>query len=131
MKRPGNIEIKSPSIPIILIGSKQRFEFIALLDSGADLSIIPKDVAELLGLNLSGKQEEARGIGGKVPAIQTNINMEIGKPHERYIFSIPFKVILNGEDEEIPIILGRSGFFDKFIITFNQKEEKVVLKKTN
>ncbi len=124
VKRPNNTELKSPSIPLTIWGTGQRFEFVALLDSGADVSVIPKDVAELLGLNLSGKQEEARGIGGKVPAVQTTINIELGRPHEKYNFNIPVKVILKDGEEEIPILLGRTGFFDKFIITFNQKDEK-------
>ena len=59
VKRPNNVEIKSPSIPIIISGSGQKFEFIALLDSGADISVIPRDVAELIGLPLTGKKEEA------------------------------------------------------------------------
>ena len=28
----------------------------------------------------------------------------------------------------IPVILGRAGFFDKFVVTFNQSEERVTLK---
>lgn len=128
VKRPDDVEIKSPSIPINISGTGSKYQFIALIDSGADISVIPKEVAELLGLDLNKEKEEARGIGGKVPAIQTNINIEIGKPHEMYNFNIPVKVILSEIDEEIPILLGRIGFFDKFIITFNQKEERVILK---
>ena len=128
VKRFNNTEIKSPSIPVILSGSGSKYQFIALLDSGADVSVIPKEVAELLDLDLSGNKEEARGIGGKVPAIQSKINIELGKPHEMYNYNIPVKVILNEIDEEIPIILGRAGFFDKFLITFNQKDEKITLK---
>lgn len=128
VKRPNDIELKSPSIPVYLSGSTGKYQFMALLDSGADISVVPKEVAELLGLDLSGEREEARGIGGKVPAIQTNMNVEIGKPHEMYSYNIPVKVILDGKDEEIPVLLGRAGFFDKFVITFNQKEEKVILK---
>ncbi len=131
VKRPNNIEVKSPSIPVTLWGAGQRFEFIALLDSGADVSAIPKDVAELLGLDLTGKKEEAAGIGGKVAAVQTNMNLELGKSHEIYQFKIPVKVILRDEGEKIPILLGRAGFFDKFVITFNQKEEKIILKKNS
>lgn len=132
VKRPNNVEIKSPSIPVSLWGVGQRFEFIALLDSGADVSVIPKDVAELLGLDLSGKREEARGIGGKVQTVQTRINLELGKPHEKYTFnSMPIKVILEDGNMEIPILLGRLGFFDRFTITFNQKEEKIILKKND
>ena len=129
VKRPNNTEIKSPSIPLTLWGRGQRFEFIALLDSGADISVVPKEVAELLGLNLNGKTEEARGIGGKVPSVQTDINIELGKPHEKYSFSIPVKIILKDDEEEFPILLGRAGFFDKFVIIFDQKEEKIILKR--
>ncbi|MEK6843936.1 MAG: aspartyl protease family protein [Nanoarchaeota archaeon] len=129
VKRPNNIEVKSPSIPITLWDAGQRFEFIALLDSGADISVVPQDVAELLGLDLNKPKEEARGIGGKVPAIQTNMNIELKRSHEAYNFRIPVKVILKDEIEEMPILLGRAGFFDKFIVTFNQKEEKITLKR--
>mgnify|MGYP001592534256 FL=1 len=122
MKRPKDTEIKSPSIPVILSGKGNKYQFIALLDSGADLSVIPREVAELLGLDLNKKEEEARGIGGIVPAIQTNMNIELGKPHEMYSFNIPVKVILSDVDEEIPVLLGRAGFFDKFVISFDQKE---------
>jgi predicted aspartyl protease len=130
VKRAKNIEIKTPSIPVSLSGKGGRYGFIALLDSGADISVISQEVAELLGLDLSGEREEATGIGGKVPAVQTSVNIEIGKPHEIYNFSIPVKVILDrGVVEDLPILLGRVGFFDKFVITFNQREEKVIIKK--
>jgi hypothetical protein len=79
-------------------------------------------------LDLTGEKEETRGIGGKVPAVQSKLTIELGKPHEGYTYDLPVKVILDGADEEIPILLGRAGFFDKFIITFNQKEERVILK---
>jgi len=128
VKRQNNTEIKSPSIPITISGSGGRYQFIALLDSGADISVIPKDVAELLNLNIDGKKEEAKGIGGKVPAVQTTLNLEVGKPHEIYQFNIPVKVILTDSGEELPILLGRAGFFDKFVITFDQRNEKVILK---
>ena len=108
-----------------------RILYIALIDSGADISVIPKDVAEALGLDMTGKKEEARGTGGKVPAIQTKVIIELGRPHEQYALEIPVKIIMQDGDEEIPILLGRAGFFDKFIITFNQKEERVILKKYN
>src|SRR3989338_10459717 len=111
VKRFNNVDIKSPSIPVVLSGVGSKYQFIALLDSGADISVIPKEVAELLGLDLSGKKEEARGIGGKVPAIQTKMNIELGKPHEIHIHNIPVKVILDGKDEEISILLGSAAFF--------------------
>jgi hypothetical protein len=38
----------------------------ALIDSGADLSVIPKALAEFLDLDLSGKEETSFGIGGEI-----------------------------------------------------------------
>lgn len=117
---------KTPSIPITSSGKGGKYEFISLLDSGADISAIPKQMAELLNLDISGPKEEAFGIGGSVPAVQTTLHIELGKQHEKYLFDIPVKVILT-EDNFSPLI-GRAVFFDKFTITFKQNEEKVMLK---
>ncbi|MEI6731275.1 MAG: hypothetical protein WCK90_01200 [archaeon] len=130
VKRPNGIEIKSPMVPITLSGKGAKYEFIALLDSGADISVIPLDVAELLNADLSGKKEEVTGIGGFAEAIQTTLNLEISRPHEPYSFTIPVKVLLTKTNtEDVPILLGRAGFFDKFEITFDQKNERIHLKK--
>ncbi len=124
--RPDGTEVKTPSIPILLKG-KESFQTIALLDSGADISAIPQGVAELLGLDLSGKKSPAFGIGGKVNAIDTQMQILVAKGHEQYAFTIPVKVILDAYD--FPMLLGRAGFFDKFIISFDQKQERVSLKR--
>lgn len=126
VKRPDNTEVKTPSIPILLEG-KEKFETIALLDSGADISAIPLAVAEILGLDLSNEKTPAYGIGGKVDSIETRVKVIIEKGHEHYTFQIPIKVILG--DYDFPIILGRAGFFDNFIISFDQNQEKVSLKR--
>lgn len=42
IKRPDGNLVKTPSIPVTLIGkSSTKIEFMALIDSGADLSVIP------------------------------------------------------------------------------------------
>lgn len=126
IKRPDGTEVKTPSIPVSLNGT-DKFDAIALVDSGADISAIPKDIAELLGLDLEGKKESAFGIGGKVDAVETKMGIKVQKGHEIYNFLIPVKVILG--DYDFPILLGRAGFFDKFVICFNQSRSRVSLKK--
>ena len=126
VKRPDGTEVKTPSIPVLL-NEKEKFETIALLDSGADISAIPKDIAEILGLDLAGKKSPAFGIGGRAEAIDTTMGITISKGHETYSFRIPVKVILGKYD--FPVLLGRAGFFDKFIISFNQSQEKISLKR--
>lgn len=77
-------------------------------------------------MDLSGEREKAFGIGGEVPAIETSMNIELGKGHENYSFRIPVKVIL--DDSDFPPLIGRAIFFDKFDIIFKQHEKRVILK---
>ncbi|MBU1198684.1 MAG: retropepsin-like domain-containing protein [Nanoarchaeota archaeon] len=126
VERPDKTLVKTPSIPILLKG-KEVFETIGLMDSGADISAMSKDVAELLGLDLRGKKEPAFGIGGKVDSVETKVRITIEKGHEQYTFLIPVKVILGQYD--FPVLLGRAGFFEKFIICFDEEKEKISLKR--
>lgn len=126
VKRPDGTIVKTPSIPITLIG-KQTFDTIGLLGSGADSSAVPKSIAELLGLDIEGEVTFAYGIGGKVKSVESIVKLLVQKGHERYSFSIPIKIIL--DDYDFPILLGRAGFFDKFVITFDQENERVLLKR--
>ncbi|MBI2124304.1 hypothetical protein HYT92_00785 [Candidatus Pacearchaeota archaeon] len=126
IRRPNGALIKSPSIPITLIG-KENFDTVALVDSGADISAMPKDMAEVLGLKLDGEIEYAYGIGGKTKCVETKITILIEQKHERYMLNIPIKVIL--DEYSFPILLGRAGFFDEFIVSFDQLKERISLKK--
>jgi hypothetical protein len=129
VKRPDKTEVKTPSIPITLNGKNIKFDAIALIDSGADVSAISQEMAEILGLDLNKEKDFAFGIGGRVESIESKIDFVIEKGHEHYSLSIPVKVILGKYD--FPILLGREGFFDEFVISFNQKHQKVLLKKVD
>ena len=121
-------KIKTPCIPITLRGNNGTpIDVIALLDSGADISAIPQGLAEFLNLDLNGEKDKAEGVGGEVDVINTKLNVQLKKGHEDYNFNIPVQVIL-GKDK-IPPLLGRNSFFDKFIISFDNKKEKVTLKR--
>jgi len=126
ISRPNGTSIKTPSILVILRGG-ESFDALALLDSGADISAIPRDIAEALQLDLTGNKSSAFGVGGTVDSVETKMEVHVGKGHERYCFNIPVKVILDPYD--LPILLGRSGFFDKFVVSFDQSREKVSLKR--
>jgi len=54
--------IRTPTIPVLLRGdSGMSIKVYALIDSGADVSIIPKQLAKLLNLDLSGKTDISYG----------------------------------------------------------------------
>jgi predicted aspartyl protease len=127
--RPDGEIVKTPSIPITLHGKVFSYDHMALLDSGADVSAMTKEIADLLGLNLSKKTEKTRGIGGEVETIETKVKITISQGHETYTFEIPVNVVLG--DEELPLLLGRAGFFENFVITFDENNQRVQLKKSN
>ncbi|HTY43692.1 MAG TPA: hypothetical protein VMC80_00410 [Patescibacteria group bacterium] len=118
--------IYRPLIPLTLIGLNERLDIIAILDSGSDMSVIPKDVAEILGVRLLLDTELSGITKDKVKAKQGNISISFGKGRENYNLQIP---ILIPEKEDIPLVVGRIGFFDKFDITFSEKERKIIFKR--
>lgn len=124
--RPISEETKTPLLPIIISGT-QSIDTLAIPDSGADITAIPLSLAESIGLDLSANKDKCVGIGGWVNSIPSTMNIKIGNEHENYSFMIPVKVILDKYD--FPILLGRLGFFDKFIISFDEKKQKVKLKR--
>ena len=118
--------ISRPMVPIILEGESKIAVF-AMLDSGSDLTIIPEELAEILSINFSGENEVFGISRESVKAKEGRINVRFGKGKEFYNFSIPILVPLDKQD--IPIIIGRIGFFNQFKVTFIESEKKVEFKK--
>ena len=57
-------QILKPIIPVSIIGPKRGLNVFMLLDSGADLSLIPYAVGETIGLELDiENRSEVQGIG--------------------------------------------------------------------
>jgi hypothetical protein len=127
IERPEMPDIKSPSIPIRIIAESggTSFDTLALIDSGADLSVVTKDIAEVLNLNLNVPETTSIGIGGKVRSKETTMNIKVGHDSETYTFRIPVMVVLGHID--FSVLLGRKGFFDKFKVEFNQSKLRVTL----
>jgi len=129
MNRPkGGGSAKTPMLPITLIGDNS-FDSFGLIDSGADYSVIPEGIAQLLGLKYDGEKHPTFGIGGSVHCIDSKMQIQIEMDRRKYTIIIPVKVILGKKGDDMPILIGRAVFFDKFEITFMQKQMKFRLKK--
>jgi len=131
MERPQPLGPKScPMIPIRFTGSAGAFDTAALLDSGADFTVIFEDHAQILGIDLSKLEEtDVNGIGGAAKARKTRVSIEVkGKgEHRPFRMDVPC-MILKRHAENFPILLGRAGFFEQFEVTFKEKDKAVVLK---
>ncbi len=116
--------ISRPIIPLII--GKERLNIFGILDSGSDITIIPKEIAEVMKIEY-GDENEVSGISGvPVKAKEGKINIQFGKGREIYNFDIP---ILVPEKEGLNLIIGRIGFFNQFKITFFEAERRIEFKK--
>jgi len=118
---------KKPTIPVEfkLLGGGY-IQVMCLLDSGSDVIVLPKGLAELLGLKLSDKIEKSKGIGGEVEVRTSKLNFRLKRDHDYYSFdNVDIQVV---DTDDVPVILGRRGFFERFKITIDEKNEKVILK---
>lgn len=128
--RPDGTLRHAPFIPLFVrTKSGKLIEVVALLDSGADNTVIPKDLAEILELK-ELEETDTAGIGGNVKVKKTKLNFMIIGTREKHSLSVP-ALVLQDKNANVPLLLGRHGFFEEFHITFKQDEEKIILKKIN
>ncbi len=128
LPRKGGQPRKTPTIPLTFIGPDESIDIITILDSGADISVLPLEAGEQLGLDLSKNRGPCTGIGGEVDTAEAHVRIRIAQGHENYALEIPVKVLLDARPN-IPVLLGREGFFDRFEITFDERRERILLRR--
>ena len=116
-------EILKPIIPVRVSGPARSVNVFMLLDSGADLSMLPYSVGETLGMRLDiGTRSEVQGIGeGTVPYVPGEVDLQIGGIvlHVRVGWALI---------EEVPFLLGRLDVFRELVIEFREFENKLVIR---
>lgn len=111
-----------PVVPLKLRYRKELTKTSALIDSGATISIFRPEVAEGLGVEIdSGKEIYLSGVGGRIRGYLHKLDVEVaGKKFKcPIIFSHEYTISLN--------LLGREGFFKKFVVIFDEKKREVRL----
>ncbi len=113
-----------PNAIVKLINEDTHVVSNMVIDSGADVSIIPKTEGENLGFHIEEgeKVENVNGIGGQTPVVHRTIRFKIGP-------EIITARIAWALTDDIPPILGRETIFDIFDIEFRQTNKKVIFKK--
>jgi hypothetical protein len=107
-----------PIVPIELKGM-EWIELHALVDCGASYSIFHADIADILGINyrIGEKTYMTVGDGAQIPVYSHNIDVRFNE--KEFTAKIGFSSKLGiGFD-----ILGREGFFDRFIICFDDRKK--------
>lgn len=115
-----------PIIEVKLKSHKNELIVKALVDSGASFSVFRPEIAQELGLDLEkGKKIYLTGIGGRILGYLHKVSVSVGNKNFicKIIFSSEFNVSFN--------LLGRDNFFTPFIISFFEKNKKLLLKRAN
>lgn len=129
-----NQTYKLPMVHVRLIHKKETIATTALIDSGATTNFLPKELAEILAVDLSGKHKSAIGAGGEF----TSVNTIVGKcqliKNQNTVFdefvNLPISVPI--KPQTLPyMVLGRDSVFRNFTIRFLENDEKIVLRRAN
>ena len=123
----GTEKVNRPRLKVCINTQKDTVIAFALLDSGADRTIIPESLARVLSLR-KGPPARTAGIGGSSEGYESIIDNiifvdETGKMEK--ITEIPVYVLADFED----IVIGRNKIFDVFRIVFEQFNDKIILER--
>ncbi len=105
----------------------------ALIDSGADWSFLPKEIATALRLDVDTKDERILTIGGNTTVYASKVYAEI--PHFAKL-PVPIGMVnvhvmpheIDAKQMPNFVILGRKDFFEKFEVTINETAKTIMLK---
>ena len=121
-----------PMVHLRITQSNNTISTTALLDSGATVSYIPIELAEIVGFQFPGqyKVQISEGAGGKFNSYVVNFDrLDVLKNRDIFQTFRNAEILVPGSHDLIPYaILGRDYIFENFDITFREREKKVVLR---
>ena len=119
-----------PYIPICIHYNGQSANTIALLDSGADFTIIPLFLAKRIGLDLANQELiNISSIAQEMDVYTTRADI-IFYLEENQEYTIKnVRIIVPNRSEYNHTILGRESIFEEFLITFDEYNKKVILER--
>lgn len=107
---------KRPIVEVEVSNGNQKRKFLALIDSGADQIHMSSAIAEVLGIDRT-RCPKRLSMGISMETIEgfvADLNFRIER--QKASFRAPVVFI----DTDIPVLLGREGFFDEHEIRFEQ-----------
>jgi|ADKI01.1.fsa_nt_gi hypothetical protein len=125
--------IQLPLVPVFLKSESAEFQTVALVDSGATSTLLPRDQAEILKIKY---EEDKEGKHLEVPTVGAggSFSSEVGKVKKVQLLKnvTPFctfldmRVLVPQKKDALPyMILGRDLVFKRFDITFYEKRRKL------
>ena len=122
---PGKAEYSyRPMVKISVAASTGSENFMALIDSGSEITMMSSEIADILEISPAGcKTGVASGLGGNSPGFFSKVNIQIPE--------FPSQVITTNvlfiKDLSFDILLGQDDFFRTFLVRFEKHKNKFYL----
>ena len=116
-------ELARPFIPVNLRVGGNEIQELAMIDSGADVCVLPHQAGVNLGA-LWEDQYEIVGLSGLTENLESRsitLNLTVGNLPS---IMVPFAWT---NTDDLPVILGQSGFFSLFDICFYRSRGEIAL----
>lgn len=122
----GDEVILRPRLTVHLTTDRSIVATAALLDSGADRTIVPDFVADVLELQ-KGTPVKTSGIGGVTNGFESVVDITFvdSSQNKEIVEEVPVYILKGVSD----VVIGRRKIFDFFRITFEQFNNKIMLEK--
>jgi hypothetical protein len=115
-----------PVIPIEIRSGSEAVRYEVLVDSGADINLVPSEIGELIGLDVtSGEEHRVGGItGGGLPYFLHPVTIRVGG--WSYHVEMGF---MPGMPSMGYVVVGQRGFFDLFqSVSFDVHGEEIEIR---
>jgi Aspartyl protease len=108
-----------PTVEIEILGPKGKLRELALIDSGAERSMLNTEMAEIVGIDLTqATTRKAIGITGATTVYLTEVELKLDGA--RGAMHIPVAFI---DSPYASVLLSQDGFFDRHRITFEKHHQ--------
>lgn len=121
--------VRRPEIPIRVSGAAESGDYLALVDTGSDYTILPKSIADDLGIILDrGPETTVAVFGGRqIPLLAGNVSIDLTNDEEVIRWHTPVCFFEFSARPEECLILGHAGFLEFFTAIFDGEAETLTL----
>ena len=122
-------KIYRPTVPILL-KNKSKFIYVeAIIDSGADCTILPIEIAGALDIKLDGRRKtNFHGAGNNTFPVYPSLVSITHMLRQSGFRTIGWKTKVFFAESQPGILLGHKGFLERFKVTLDGKKKEVQIR---